>query len=64
MPLMVEAQKLIPPALQLETPVMLGATAGLRLLPEEESSEILEAVRKYLDCDTPFPVCAATLASY
>ena len=35
-------------ALQATTPIMLGATAGLRLLPEGKADKILDAVKKWL----------------
>lgn len=35
---------------------MLGATAGLRFLPQEQQDEILAAVRQYLRQNTPFQV--------
>lgn len=45
------------PADQLaNTHVMLGATAGLRLLPGSQAEEILAAARTYLKNETPFIV--------
>jgi apyrase len=43
-PMLNWALSVIPQELQATTPVMLGATAGLRLLPEEQSSAILNDV--------------------
>lgn len=38
------------------TPIMLKATAGLRLLGENKSKAILEAVRARLESQYPFPI--------
>lgn len=42
---------------QASTPVMLGATAGLRLLPEGKADIILQDVRQYLE-SSPFKLVA------
>ncbi|KAJ4821918.1 hypothetical protein Tsubulata_017068, partial [Turnera subulata] len=44
-PLLVKAENAVPEALWSETPVRLGATAGLRSLEGNASAQILEAVR-------------------
>ncbi|XLU61708.1 hypothetical protein S245_020917 [Arachis hypogaea] len=44
-PLLDEAQDIIPPQLQPKTPLRLGATAGLRLLEGDTAERILQAVR-------------------
>ncbi|ODQ68017.1 nucleoside phosphatase GDA1/CD39 [Nadsonia fulvescens var. elongata DSM 6958] len=46
----------VPDDLQKCTPVAVKATAGLRLLGELKSKLILDAVRKHLEEDFPFPV--------
>lgn len=48
-----KAREVIPEALQKDTPVLVGATAGLRLLPGTQSEQLLEEVRKMLK-DYPF----------
>eukprot|EP00891_Asterochloris_glomerata_P009175 jgi/Astpho2/9175/fgenesh1_pm.00137_%23_2_t len=47
-PLLDKALATVPASLQATTPIMLGATAGLRLLPEGKADKILDAVRKWL----------------
>ncbi|KAI5811102.1 nucleoside phosphatase family-domain-containing protein [Peziza echinospora] len=54
--LMDVAVKSVPKSLQACTPVAVKATAGLRLLGEDKSKKILEAVRHRLDTKYPFPV--------
>ena len=44
--LLQEAMRYIPKHLHKSTPMALKATAGLRLLPKEESTALLEAVRQ------------------
>jgi len=51
-PMLNWALSVIPQELQATTPVMLGATAGLRLLPAQQSSAILNEVAKVLK-DSP-----------
>ena len=47
-PLMDRALKTVPKAMQSTTPIMIGATAGLRLLPDGKADIILDEVRKFL----------------
>ena len=42
------ALKTVPKAMQSTTPIMIGATAGLRLLPDGKADIILDEVRKFL----------------
>ena len=55
-PLMEEAMKSVPDKLKACSPVAVKATAGLRMLGEEKSKRILEAVRTRLESKYPFPV--------
>lgn len=55
-PLMAVAVDTIPDEYKSCTPVAVKATAGLRLLGEEMSKKILEAVRNRLETVYPFPV--------
>ncbi|KAI6383657.1 Guanosine-diphosphatase [Pyricularia grisea] len=57
-PLMEAAVKEVPEKLRSCTPVAVKATAGLRLLGDVKSGKILEAVRRHLENDYPFPVVA------
>ncbi|KAG0262013.1 Guanosine-diphosphatase [Mortierella polycephala] len=50
------ALKTVPKYLHSSTPIALKATAGLRLLGEEKSNRILEAVRNRLATQYPFPI--------
>ncbi|KAI9743147.1 MAG: Guanosine-diphosphatase [Claussenomyces sp. TS43310] len=54
--LMEEALKTVPDKLKPCSPVAVKATAGLRLLGEEMSQKILDAVRTRLETEYPFPV--------
>jgi guanosine-diphosphatase len=54
--LMDEAMKVVPDNLKSCSPVAVKATAGLRLLGEEKSRRILDAVRNRLESRYPFPV--------
>ncbi|KAL0352638.1 UNVERIFIED_CONTAM: putative apyrase 1 [Sesamum angustifolium] len=51
-PLLQSAEAVIPADLRAQTPVRLGATAGLRLLPGNASEAILDAVRKLLKTES------------
>lgn len=44
----------IPRDLQSSTPLMIGATAGLRLLPDGKADKILDAVRQWVRNNYPF----------
>lgn len=62
-PLLEFALKSVPEAYQAQTKVKLGATAGLRLLPDGKADAILSAVRAYLS-KSPFeldPVTGVTI---
>ena len=47
-PLLDKAMATVPEAQQKSTPIMVGATAGLRLLPDGKADVILDHVEKYL----------------
>lgn len=55
-PLMDTAMESVPDEYKSCSPVAVKATAGLRLLGEEMSAKILEAVRERLETKYPFPV--------
>lgn len=55
-PLMDVAMRTVPDEYKSCSPIIVKATAGLRLLGEETSSNILEAVRTRLETVYPFPV--------
>ena len=55
-PLMKVAVESVPDEYKSCTPIAVKATAGLRLLGEEKSAKILEAVRTRLETVYPFPV--------
>jgi guanosine-diphosphatase len=50
------ALKLVPKHLQNKTPIAVKATAGLRLLGQSKSDDILKAVRHHLETQYPFPI--------
>ncbi|XP_058094941.1 probable apyrase 1 isoform X2 [Magnolia sinica] len=49
-----EAENVVPPALRHQTPVKVGATAGLRQLEGNTADRILQAVRDFLDEKSSF----------
>lgn len=55
-PLLKVAMDTIPDEYKSCTPLAVKATAGLRLLGDEMSKKILEAVRSHLDSTYPFPI--------
>ncbi|KAK7735673.1 Guanosine-diphosphatase [Cytospora paraplurivora] len=57
--LMEEALATVPDKLKACSPVAVKATAGLRLLGQEKSQRILDAVRTHLETKYPFPVVTA-----
>ncbi|KAJ7634810.1 nucleoside phosphatase GDA1/CD39 [Roridomyces roridus] len=56
--LMEEAMRVVPQALRKCTPVIVKATAGLRLLPGSQATDILAAVFKHLHTSYPFALPA------
>lgn len=56
-PLMDIAVESVPKEFQKCTPIAVKATAGLRMLGQEQSKNILQAVRKYLET-YPFPIAS------
>jgi len=58
-PLLDLALATVPPPKHAATALMVGATAGLRLLPGGQADEILAGVRARLAADSPFAVDAA-----
>ncbi|KAL2320436.1 hypothetical protein Fmac_029405 [Flemingia macrophylla] len=61
-PLLEEAESLVPEELRANTPVRLGATAGLRLLDGNASEEILQAVRDMLSNESSLNVQSDAVA--
>ena len=59
-PLLDLALKTVPASKHATTTLTVGATAGLRLLPDGQADDILEAVRKHLSTSVPFSVDATT----
>ena len=59
-PLLDLALKTVPAAKHATTTLTVGATAGLRLLPDGQADAILEAVRKHLSTSVPFSVDPAS----
>ncbi|KAF9436416.1 Guanosine-diphosphatase [Entomortierella beljakovae] len=55
-PLLDAALKTVPRFLHKSTPIAVKATAGLRLLGDVKSGNILAAVRKRLETNYPFPI--------
>ena len=49
-----KARKVIPTALEEDTPVFLLATAGMRLLPEDQRNELLQQICSYTRSNTRF----------
>lgn len=53
-PLLEHARNHIPPSLQPSTPIFLLATAGMRLLPQKQQAEVLDATCTYLKTHSRF----------
>lgn len=60
-PLLDTALKTVPDELQRRTPIKVGATAGLRLLPGGKADDILAAVKAHLVQDYPFQLEQVTI---
>jgi len=58
-------KKEIPEAYWVNTPIWLKATAGLRLLPSKQSTDILNSVKKFLTMkvNSPFQFKGAKIIS-
>ncbi|KAI9250364.1 nucleoside phosphatase GDA1/CD39 [Helicostylum pulchrum] len=54
--LLTGAIELVPKHLQHKTPIAVKATAGLRLLGQSKSDDILKSVRRHLETQYPFPI--------
>ncbi|KAI5859481.1 guanosine-diphosphatase [Durotheca rogersii] len=54
--LMAVAMRTVPDKLKPCSPIAVKATAGLRMIGQEASTKILDAVREHLEKDYPFPV--------
>lgn len=50
------AMKQVPASVRKDTPVILSATAGLRMVPPESAKKILDSCYEYLRSKTPFKV--------
>ena len=60
-PLLKSAKQTIPEDKQASTPIFLLATAGMRLLPEDQANVILGEVRKLLTTKRNFHFCFRTM---
>lgn len=59
-PLLEHARTHIPPSLHSETPIFLYATAGMRLLPDRQRSDVIDATCSFLKFHSNFRVEAAS----